>query len=138
MQLLAQTKMLLPPLQGSMVGEEVKGLGGFASWEQIANYPKTIATIISNIVGFLTIVAGLWFLIQFMLGAVSWISAGGDKGKVKEAKDKITQSVIGLAIVVAAYAIAGLVGRILGLNFLDIGTALNLINPGGAATPTPP
>jgi hypothetical protein len=115
----------------AIVGNEGKGLGGFANLigGQLDNPGKTTATIISNIIGFLTIVAGLWFLIQFMLGAVTWISAGGDKGKVKEAKDKITQSVIGLAIVVAAYAIAGLVSNILGLNFLDIGGALKLITP---------
>lgn len=104
-----------------------QGLGGYAN---VTNPGTTVASIISNVIGFLTIVAGLWFTINFILGAVSWISAGGDKGKVKEAKDKITQGVVGLAIVVAAYTIAGLLGRILGLNFLDIGGALKLILPG--------
>ena len=119
MTILIAERMLLPEIGG-------EGLGGFSN---ITDPGITAATIISNVIGFLTIVAGLWFLIQFMLAAVSWISAGGDKGKVTQAKDKLTQAVIGLAIVVAAYAIAGLVGSVLGLDFLNIGGALKLITP---------
>lgn len=124
--LLAQKSITLPPInQGG-------GLGGYS---EVTDTGITTANIISSIIGFLTIVAGLWFMIQFILGAVSWISAGGDKGKVQQAKDKITQAVIGLAIVVAAYAIAGLIGNILGLDFLNIGGALNLIDPNRLMTP---
>ena len=88
-------------------------------------------TLIGGIIGFLTTLAALWFGFNFIMAGFQWISAGGDKGKVKEAKDKITQSVIGLAIVVAAYTIAGILGNILGLHFLNIGDALKLISPGG-------
>ncbi len=119
--LIAQVKELPKINQGG-------GLGAFSNFT-LGTFSQTVATIIGNIIGFLTIVAGLWFTINFILGAVSWISAGGDKGKVKEAKDKITQAVIGLAIVVAAYTIAGLLGKILGLDFLNIGAALRLISP---------
>ena len=112
--------LTLPPIN------QGQGLGGFSNFTDTAT---VVRNIVSSLIGFLTIIAGLWFLIQFMLGAVSWISAGGDKGKVTQAKDKLTQAVIGLAIVVAAYTIAGLLGKILGLNFLDIGGALNLITP---------
>lgn len=118
--LIAQATHKLPAIN------EGGGLGGFSA---VTNVGTTLATIISNILGFLTIIAGLWFTIQFILGATAWISSGGDKGKTQQAKDKITQAVIGLAIVVAAYSIAGLVGSILGLDFLNIGAALKLITP---------
>ncbi len=107
---------------------EGEGLGGYSKFNTL-NFQNTLATILSNVIGFLTIVAGLWFMIQFILGAVSWISAGGDKGKTTQAKDKLTQSVIGLAIVVGAYAIAGLVGAIVGIDFLNIAGALSVIKP---------
>lgn len=122
--LLAQKSIPLPP-----INRDSTGLGGYANLTQINNYKNTLATILSNVIGFLTIVAGLWFMIQFILGAVSWISAGGDKGKTTQAKDKLTQSVIGLAIVIGAYAISGLVGAILGIDFLNIAGALSVIKP---------
>jgi hypothetical protein len=120
--LIAQAKTIsLPPVAG-----DGKGLGGFSA---VTDSAITLATIISSILGFLTIVGGLWFTVNFILAAVSWISAGGDKGKTQQAKDKITNAVIGLAIVVGAYAIAGLVGSILGLDFLNLSGAIKIISP---------
>lgn len=127
MSLISQRSITLPP-----INQNPAGLGGFAT---ITTPGDTLATIISMILGFLTIVAGLWFMTNFILGAVSWISAGGDKGKAQQARDKLTNSVIGLAIVVAAYTIAGLVGSILGLNFLNLGAALSVLKPTGNVTP---
>lgn len=124
MQLLAQKSMDLPPIN--------QGAGGLGGFSQITSPGDTAANILSILLGFLTIIAGLWFLTNFVLGAVSWISAGGDKGKAQQARDKLTNAVIGLAIVVGAYAIAGLVGTIVGIDFLNIGAALSILTPGGA------
>lgn len=118
------------PLELPAINQNPSGLGGYAS---NIDTSSTTARIVSNIIGFLTIIAGLWFLTNFILGAVTWISAGGDKGKQQQAKDKLTNAVIGLAIVVGAYAISGLLGSILGLDFLNIGKALNVISPGGGS-----
>lgn len=101
-----------------------EGLGGYTKASS-----TTVASIISKTLGFLTIIAGLWFIVQFVLAAVTWISAGGDKGKTTQAKEKITNAIIGLAVVVAAYAITALISSILGLNFLNIESALNALKP---------
>lgn len=126
------TKLITDSLQLPGLNRDPSGLGGYAA---VTNPATTIAKIVSNIVGFLTIIAGLWFLTNFILGAVTWISAGGDKGKQTQAKDKLTNAVIGLAIVVGAYSISALLGSILGIDFLNIQGALNLINPGGPVSP---
>jgi len=81
--------------------------------------------VISTIIGLITIVAGIWFLIQLLLAGFNWISSSGDKNKVQEAQHKITNSVIGLTIVVAAYALTSLLGKILGINVLDLGGAIS-------------
>lgn len=39
-----------------------------------------------------------------------WMTAGGDEQKVTKAKDLITQAVIGLIVVLAAYAITAFIG----------------------------
>lgn len=60
-------------------------------------------------------VAAFLFIV---LGGVLWITAGGDKGKVEQARERITQGIIGLAILAVSWAIALLVQRFLGLNIL--------------------
>ena len=83
---------------------------------------------ISAIIGMLTILAGLFFIVYFILGAFKWLSAGGDSSKVQKARDQIVQGVIGLIVVVAAFSIIGLIGTVLGLNLLRPGQEImNLV-----------
>lgn len=65
-------------------------------------------------------VAGvLVFTYIFISGAVSWISAGGDKGKVEAAKDKVTKGLIGLVIMLFVFAIVNVIGCVIGINILE-------------------
>jgi len=77
--------------------------------------------LISNIVGVMTVIAGIWFIFQFIIGGISWLTAGNDKAKVESARAKITQGIIGLAIVIIAVFIIDLVGKFLGLEILQPG-----------------
>ena len=89
-----------------------------------------ITNLISNVVGFLTIIGGLTFLIYFAVGALSWITAGGGADKVEKAKTTMTNATIGMIAMVAAYAITWIVGQILGVDILnpaaELGKFLNL------------
>ena len=81
------------------------------------------AKFISNVIGVLTIVAIIWFVFVLITGAISWISAGGDKNAVEGARKKITNGIIGLVITIAAIFIIDLIGTFLGIpNILDIGS----------------
>lgn len=80
---------------------------------------EVLALVVSKIVGVLTVVGGIWFLIQFLIGAFKWITSGGDKTNVEAAKEHLTHAVISLAILVSTYIIAGLVGAIFGLDILN-------------------
>lgn len=65
--------------------------------------PRDIAaSVIRIILGFLGIVA----VIIILLGGFKWMTAGGNEDKVGEAKKLITAGIIGLIIIVAAFAIA--------------------------------
>jgi len=70
----------------------------------------------SNIVSVLLTVAGLTTFFFLVWGGISWITAGGDKGKIEEARNRITQAVIGLTIVAASWAIFSLLDFFFGLN----------------------
>ena len=81
---------------------------------------ESAAHLISVVIGLFTLVAGLWFLVQLILGGYAYMSAGGNKEKAQVASQKITKALIGLVIVVLAIFIINLLGYILGIDFLDI------------------
>ena len=80
--------------------------------------------VISGFIGFMTIVAALWFGVQIIMAGYDWIGSGGDKAKMETAKNKITYALIGLVVVVAAWVIMGIIGKILGLDILNPGAIL--------------
>ncbi len=65
----------------------------------------TISNIIRVALGFLGIIA----VIIILLGGFKWMTAGGNDDKVKDAKKLIFSGIIGLVIVLSAFAIANFV-----------------------------
>ena len=80
--------------------------------------------LISTVVGFLTIVAGISFILYFIIAGFSWITAGGDLEKVKKAQANITNALIGLIIVAIAYTVTAIVGSLLGFDILNPATVI--------------
>lgn len=62
----------------------------------------TIASVIRVLMGLLGIVA----VVIILIGGFTWMTAGGNEEKVGEAKKWIFSGVIGLAIILSAYALA--------------------------------
>jgi hypothetical protein len=87
-----------------------------------ANPGTSFENIISTTIAVMTVVGGIWFFFIFITGAISIISAGGDKGQLETAKKKISNGLTGLVLVLIAVAVLSLVGQILGVRFLDIAT----------------
>lgn len=65
----------------------------------------TIARIINILLGFLGVVA----VILVLLGGFKWMTAAGNEDKISEAKKLMGAGVVGLVIILAAYAIAAFV-----------------------------
>ncbi|MBI4991034.1 hypothetical protein HZB96_02975 [Candidatus Gottesmanbacteria bacterium] len=127
---------LIPPVFSAPPGSD-QGLGcggGFGAIAEIlcqksdkATVGITLNKVVSIIIGFLTIVAALWFLFQFIIAGFQWIAAGGDKNNTAAARDKITNSLIGLMVIVIAWAVVGIVGKLLGLDILNPGAVLQTL-----------
>jgi hypothetical protein len=75
--------------------------------------------IVSNMLGLITVIAGLAFLMYFVFGGLQWTLAGGDQGKVDGAKKQMTNGAIGLIIIIVSYGIMAVVGQVVGLNILN-------------------
>lgn len=107
------------------------GLGPFADVSDGAGGLKAITTIVSSIIGLMTVAAGIWFLIQFIIGGFNWMQAGGDKAKLQSARDKLNNALVGLIVVVAAWAVLALASAFFGVDFtLSSGNFIEQINPG--------
>lgn len=105
---------------GNFVPVEAGGAAGRATAEQLDN-------IFSTVLGFLTITAGLAFLIYFTIGALNWVTAGGDAKKVDTAKSYMTNGAIGMIIIVASYSIIWIVGEVLGIDILNTGHTVDIL-----------
>ena len=64
-----------------------------------------IIAIINAVIGVLGLVA----VIVIIIGGVQYMTSSGDAGKVKKAKDTILYGIIGLIIVILAFAIVNFV-----------------------------
>lgn len=98
--------------------------GGYQPGSDIGSSTSAVENLISNTLVVLTVVAGITFVLYFLLGGLNWITAGGDKGKVEKAKGMMTGGAIGLIIIVVSYSIVWIVSAALGLNILEPGTVI--------------
>jgi hypothetical protein len=86
---------------GNKTGAEFASTAGLGS----ANLVDTIAQIIRVAMGFLGVIA----VVIILLGGFKWMTAGGNEDKVKKAKQLIFSGIIGLVIILSAFAIASFV-----------------------------
>lgn len=96
------------------------GTGGL---KQTALSQKTVPQIIGDVVGVLLSLLGIIFFLLVLYAGFLWMTALGSQEKATKAKDILEAAIIGLLIVLAAYAITKFV-------FTSIGVG------GGATTPT--
>jgi hypothetical protein len=118
--------------QARDLGGDVTGLGRF---QGTTNAPDKLNSLFTTIFGFLTIIAGLSFLIYFLIGGLTWITAGGDSKKVDTAKAMMTNGAIGMIIIVATYGVVWIVGEVLGIDILNPAATLDTLFNAGNTTP---
>ncbi len=92
---------------------------------------STLELWISDIIGILTILGTLFFIVYAFISAFNIITASGDKGKLEKAQNRLIWSTLGLILMVATYAIIGLIGGIIGLELLQPAAMIQTIIPTG-------
>jgi len=78
-------------------GIETTGEGLFST--------SSISTIVGNLIAAMLALTGIIFLVIMVYAGMLYMTAAGEEGKVKKAKSMLTTSVIGILIVVTAYAV---------------------------------
>lgn len=108
---------------------DLGNITGVGQFQNISDPKVATGKLISSLVTTMTVVGGLAFVVYFFIGALKWITAGGDKGKVAEAQSQMTQGAIGLIALVASYFVVGIVGNVLGLDIFNPITTLQKTTP---------
>lgn len=76
------------------------------------------ANILKGAISFVFIIVAVVFFFILVIGGLKWITSGGDEKKVASARAQITNALIGLVIVFAAWAITRLIGTVFGVDLL--------------------
>lgn len=67
---------------------------------------KSLPEAVGNVILAVISILGVIFVVLIVFAGFKWMLAQGDETKTKEALSLITNSIIGLAIILAAYAIS--------------------------------
>jgi len=81
----------------------------------IVNLNTFISKGIQLVVG----IAAILLFVFLVWGGIEWITSGGDKTKVENARNRITNALIGLAIVALAWAVQALITNLFGLGSIS-------------------
>ena len=93
---------------GQLVPNEIRPIGN-------------IVSVIRAIIQLILVIAFVLAFIMLLIGGIRWITAGGDEKAVGSARNMITAALIGLVIVLVAYALIRLVETFFGLNIISEG-----------------
>ena len=75
-----------------------------------ANAETFLSTRLGSIIGTLLSFLGVIFMVLVIYAGVLWMTARGAEAQVDKAKDILVNAIIGLILVLAAYAITAFVG----------------------------
>ena len=91
-------------LQQNIAGEITNNTGVVQTQAGYSN-TVTVGTVVGTIIKAFLGLLGIIFVILIIVAGFNWMTAGGDEAKIEKATSTIRSAVIGLIIVVAAYAI---------------------------------
>lgn len=72
-----------------------------------------LGTFLSTLIRVIFVAAGLFALIQMLLGGFSIITAAGDQEKMRSAQQQIYNSLIGLLVMVAVFIVTAIISKLL-------------------------
>lgn len=94
------------------------------------NPVSTLEKILSSVIGFFSVIAIIWFTIQFILAGFKYMSSKGDKNKIEEAARSITNGIVGISIALIAIFLVSLIANLLGVkDAFNLQTQFNKLIP---------
>lgn len=103
--------------------EPPAGVAEYQSQVDASSGEIGLILFLSNVIRLVTVVAGIWTMFNFIFAGWIYLTSAGDSSAGEKVSQKMTNSMIGLAIVALAYTLAGLAG------YLIFGDASYILNP---------
>jgi len=101
------TALVIVPIMGMASGDLGDfGLTGENGADSIGLGNADVKEIVNNIIVVILGFLGLIAVVLILIGGFMWMTAGGNEERVKKGRQFIINGVIGLVIILAAYAIA--------------------------------
>lgn len=97
----------------------IQGVGIGADPSIMTNPANYFTLQLSRIIGFITLLGAVFFVVYMIVAGFEWLQAGGDSGKVEKAKNRMINGAIGLLVMILATAISGIVGGVFGIDVLN-------------------
>lgn len=102
---------------------EIEAPAGVSNFNDDAEGGIGILIFISNMIKFSSVIAGIWVMFNFIFAGFTYVTSNGDSSAYGKIGEKLSLSVTGLVLIVAAYTIAGIISLII------FGDATYIINP---------
>lgn len=91
----------------------------YAPGAAIGGQNATIGGFISPLINNILIFGGILALFTLIFAGWNYITGAGDKNKIAQAQNMFNYAIIGLVLMVAAYVITNLVGKLVGFKFIN-------------------
>lgn len=96
---------------GALLGQGAVAFGqtpvptGVDSNNPISSFSKDIPTLIKNVFNVVVFAAGAIFVILLLIGGIQYLTAAGNEESIGKARSLIINSIVGLIVVLASWAI---------------------------------
>jgi len=107
-------------LSVSPVFAQQKDWGGVC----VGGEDKDVATVqgleclIANIFTVIITLIGLSAFIMFIVGSLTWLTAGSNSGNMEKARKSFTYAVVGIVVALSAFIILNLIASFTGVNII--------------------
>jgi len=81
------------------------GYGAEADSKELTATQGMISSKVGLIISYALAFLGVLFLVISIMAGLQWMTAGGNEDKIKQARSKLTSAIMGLVIIIMAYAI---------------------------------
>jgi hypothetical protein len=89
-----------------------------------------ITEILTFILRFFFILAGLIAILYLLLGALGWITSGGNKESVDKAREKIQAAIVGLILIFVVLAVIIVIENVFFIPTQGLGISKPIVFPG--------
>jgi len=92
------------------LGGSIQDMGGI-EWLQL---------MLPNFITLALIMGIVLFVFIMFIGAIQWITSGGDKAGIEGARGKISNAVVGIVLLLATFAIISMIELFFGVDILSL------------------